>query len=157
MIKRFVIAFCLLGAIAVTTGAQQRVNATRSGSISALTTQDKKSLYDRLGGYNAVAAVVDDFIGRLVADKRFTRFFVGHSEDSLRKIRQHIVDQFCAAAVGPCLYTVRDITTSHKGLVITGNLYSHRPVRWASVLGLILANTRLKPSPGPFKSGHFVC
>jgi hemoglobin len=119
MIKRFVIAFCVLSAIAVTTGAQQPVNATRSGSISALTTQDKKSLYDRLGGYNAVAAVVDDFIGRLVADKRFTRFFVGHSEDSLRKIRQHIVDQFCAAAGGPCLYTGRDMKTSHKGLGIT--------------------------------------
>ena len=65
--------------------------------------------------------MVDDFIGRLVADKRFTKFFVGHSEDSLRKIRQHIVDQFCAAAGGPCLYTGRDMKTTHKGLGITGD------------------------------------
>jgi hemoglobin len=121
MIKRFAIAFCLVTAVFITAEAQQPIKAKKSGSISALTTQDKKSLYDRLGGYNAVAAVVDDFIGRLVADKRFTKFFVGHSEDSLKKIRQHIVDQFCAAAGGPCLYTGRDMKTSHKGLGITGD------------------------------------
>src|SRR5258708_33441820 len=53
--------------------------------------------------------------------RSFTKFFVGHSEDSLKKIRQHIVDQFCAAAGGPCLYTGRDMKTSHKGLGITGD------------------------------------
>ena len=81
----------------------------------------EKSLYERLGGYDAIAAVVDDFIGRLVADKRFEKFFVGHSEDSLKKIRQHVVDQFCAAAGGPCLYTGRDMRTSHHGLGITND------------------------------------
>jgi hemoglobin len=120
MTRRFAIAFCLLAVVSVTTVAQP-VKALKSGSMPVLTVQDKKSLYDRLGGYNAVAAVVDDFIGRLVADKRFTKFFVGHSEDSLKKIRQHIVDQFCAAAGGPCLYTGRDMKTSHKGLGITGD------------------------------------
>jgi hemoglobin len=81
----------------------------------------EKSLYERLGGYDAIAAVVDDFIGRLVADKRFEKFFVGHSEDSLKKIRQHVVNQFCAAAGGPCLYTGRDMRTSHHGLGITND------------------------------------
>ena len=60
-------------------------------------------------------------MGRLVADKRFSKFFVGHSEDSLKKIRQHIVDQFCAAAGGPCLYTGRDMKTTHHGLGITSD------------------------------------
>ena len=81
--------------------------------------QMKKSLYERLGGYNAVAAVVDDFVGRLVADKQFERFFVGHSTDSKKRIRQHIVDQFCAAAGGPCVYTGRTMKDSHAGLGIT--------------------------------------
>ena len=44
-------------------------------SASAQEGMMKKSLYERLGGYNAVAAVVDDFVGRLVADKQFERFF----------------------------------------------------------------------------------
>lgn len=79
----------------------------------------EKSLYQRVGGYDALAAVVDDFIGRLVADKRFEKFFVGHSEDSLKRIRQHILDQFCAATGGPCIYNGRDMKTSHKGLGIT--------------------------------------
>jgi hemoglobin len=121
MTKRLAICLCLLASIAATAAARQPVSASRSVSVLGPATQDKKSLYDRLGGYNAVAAVVDDFIGRLVADKRFTKFFVGHSEDSLKKIRQHIVDQFCAAAGGPCLYTGRDMKTSHKGLGITAD------------------------------------
>lgn len=123
MTKRFAIVFCLLTAIAASAAAQQpqpAMNSVMSGSMSSPTgAQDKKSLYDRLGGYNAVALVVDDFIGRLVADKRFSKFFVGHSTDSLKKIRQHIVDQFCAAAGGPCLYTGRDMKTTHAGLGIT--------------------------------------
>ncbi len=120
MTKKFALTICLLLAFAVTPVALPPIKASKSGSMPLSTTQDKKSLYDRLGGYNAVAAVVDDFIGRLIADKRFTKFFVGHSEDSLKKIRQHIVDQFCAAAGGPCLYTGRDMKSSHKGLGITG-------------------------------------
>ena len=81
--------------------------------------QGEKSLYERIGGYNALAAVIDDFIGRLVADKRFEKFFVGHSEDSQKRIRQHILDQFCAATGGPCVYTGRDMKTTHHGLGIT--------------------------------------
>jgi hemoglobin len=88
-------------------------------SASAQEGQMKKSLYERLGGYNAVAAVVDDFVGRLVTDKQFERFFVGHSTDSKKRIRQHIVDQFCAAAGGPCLYTGRSMKDSHAGLGIS--------------------------------------
>ena len=79
----------------------------------------EKSLYQRIGGYDALAAVVDDFVGRLVADKQFDKFFVGHSVDSKKRIRQHILDQFCAATGGPCIYTGRDMKTSHMGLGIT--------------------------------------
>src|SRR5207237_344500 len=68
------------------------------GALAAKAQGGQKTLYERLGGYNAVAAVVDDFIGRLITDKKFERFFVGHSTDSKKRIRQHIVDQFCAAA-----------------------------------------------------------
>jgi len=80
---------------------------------------EKKSLYQRLGGYDAIAAVTDDFIGRMATDKQLSKFFVGHSEDSLKKIRQHVIDQLCAATGGPCVYTGRDMKTSHKGLGIT--------------------------------------
>ena len=88
-------------------------------TISMPSRAQEKSLYERIGGYNALAAVVDDFIGRLVTDKQFEKFFVGHSNDSKKRIRQHILDQFCAATGGPCVYTGRDMKTSHEGLGIT--------------------------------------
>jgi hemoglobin len=90
-----------------------------SASAPAAQAQTKKSLYDRLGGYNAIAAVTDDFVGRLVADKQLERFFVGHSTDSKKRIRQHVVDQLCAATGGPCIYTGRTMKDSHAGLGIT--------------------------------------
>jgi hemoglobin len=90
---------------------------TIAGAIPARA--QEKSLYERVGGYNALAAVVDDFIGRLVSDKQFEKFFAGHSIDSKKRIRQHILDQFCAATGGPCVYTGRDMKTTHSGLGIT--------------------------------------
>ena len=121
-VKKIALAFCLISTLAVLAAARApRASMNASMADATAGAQEKKSLYARLGGYDAVAAVVDDFISRLVADKRFTKFFVGHSEDSLKKIRQHIVDQLCAAAGGPCLYTGRDMKTSHKGLGITAD------------------------------------
>ena len=78
-----------------------------------------KSLYERLGGYNAIAAVVDDFMEGQVKDPQLSRFFVGHSTNSKKRIRQLIVDQICEAAGGPCVYTGRDMKTTHTGLNIT--------------------------------------
>jgi len=78
----------------------------------------EQSLYNRLGGYDALAAVVDEFIGRLASDKQLGRFFDGHSTESLRRIRQLVVDQLCAAAGGPCYYTGRTMKASHEGLGI---------------------------------------
>jgi hemoglobin len=99
--------------VAALAGAASSVSGAQDGMMK------QKSLYDRLGGYNAVAAVVDDFVGRLVADKQFERFFAGHSADSKKRIRQHIVDQLCAAAGGPCVYTGRTMKDSHAGLGIS--------------------------------------
>jgi hemoglobin len=63
--------------------------------------------------------VTDDFIGRLLADARFAKFFTGASADSKGRIRQHVVDQLCNATGGPCLYTGRTMKQSHAGLGIT--------------------------------------
>ena len=81
--------------------------------------QDKNSLYKRLGGYDALAAVTDDFIKALATDPKISRFFVGASDNTKLKIRQLVLDQLCAATGGPCVYIGRDMKTSHKGLGIT--------------------------------------
>ena len=79
----------------------------------------ERTLYQRLGGYDAIAAVTDDFIVRLASDAQFSRFFAGFATDSKARLRQHIVDQLCQAAGGPCFYVGRTMKVSHAGLGIT--------------------------------------
>jgi hemoglobin len=81
--------------------------------------QSGDTLYKRLGGYDAIAAVVDDFIGRMIADPSLKRFFEPFSNDSKARIRQHLVDQLCAGTGGPCVYTGRTMKVSHAGIGIT--------------------------------------
>lgn len=93
------------------------------GANTALAQADKmemkeKSLYSRLGGYDAIAAVSDDFIARLAANKRLGRFVVGLSDDSQKRLRQHLVEFLCNATGGSCLYVGRDMKTVHTGLEI---------------------------------------
>ena len=79
----------------------------------------EKSLYLRLGGYDAIAAVSDAFIGRLATDDPFKHFFAPFSDDSKMRIRQHLVDFVCKAAGGPCYYFGRDMKTVHTGTGIS--------------------------------------
>jgi hemoglobin len=81
--------------------------------------QQQKSLYQRLGGYDALAAVTDDFLVRLAGDPQLKRFFVGHNKEGLTRIRQHVIDFLCKATGGPCAYTGQDMKTAHTGLGIT--------------------------------------
>jgi hemoglobin len=101
-LKTTLAAFVLAIAVAAPAGAQQAA-----------------TLYKRVGGYDALAAVTDDFLARLLADAQFSKFFAGHSTESIKRIRQLVVDELCAATGGPCVYIGRDMKTSHAGLGIT--------------------------------------
>lgn len=103
-----------------------------SAVASGVAQQKQETLYKRLGGYDAIAAVMDDFIGRLANDKQVSRFFNGVSADSLKRIRQLAVDQVCAATGGPCLYIGRSMRQSHEGLGITDS-------DWQVMVGHFLA------------------
>jgi hemoglobin len=80
---------------------------------------DTRSLYERLGGYDAVAAAVDDLLQRLTSDPQLGVYWRGHSKDSMKRDRQLLVDFLCAAAGGPVVYRGRDMKTSHEGLQIS--------------------------------------
>jgi hemoglobin len=84
---------------------------------------DEPVLYERLGGYDAIAAVVDALIARMEGK------FEGYSEHSRMRTRQLIVDFMCSATGGPCFYAGRDIHTAHAGLGIT-------PAEWEAFVGL---------------------
>jgi hemoglobin len=79
----------------------------------------EKSLYQRLGGYDALAAVTDEFINHLATDPQLGRFFQGLNNDSKIRVRQHVIDFLCVATGGPCKYTGRDMRTAHTGLNIS--------------------------------------
>ena len=81
--------------------------------------QQQNTLYHRLGGYDALAAFTDDFIGRLATDPQLKRFFAGHNKEGVTRIRQHVIDFLCVATGGPCAYTGQDMKTAHTGLGIT--------------------------------------
>ena len=78
------------------------------------------SLYERLGGYDAIAAMVDDLLlERLVRDPQLGVYWRGHSKDSMKRDRQLLVDFLCMATGGPVVYRGRDMKTSHEGLQIS--------------------------------------
>lgn len=81
--------------------------------------EDAASLYERVGGYDVIAATVDDFLARLNADPQLQPLFVGVSATSGPRIRQHIVDFVCAETGGPCAYHGRSMADAHAGMPIT--------------------------------------
>jgi hemoglobin len=79
-------------------------------------TMPAKSLYERLGGKEAITAVVQDFLGRVINDSRINKFFENADPSRLERM---LVDQICEATGGPCKYTGQDMKTVHKGMGIS--------------------------------------
>jgi hemoglobin len=82
----------------------------------------EKSLYDRLGGKKSIAAVVDEFVGRVAADTRINKFFGATASDPkrLKKFKANLVDQICQAGGGPCKYKGKDMKSAHMGMGVSG-------------------------------------
>jgi hemoglobin len=73
------------------------------------------SLYDRLGGKPAITAVVDDFISNVAADPKINGRF---ASANIPHLKQLLVEQICAGAGGPCVYSGRDMEAAHRGMNI---------------------------------------
>ena len=78
----------------------------------------EKSLYDRLGGYNAISAVVDEFAAKLFADPVVGKRFFGMSDDSREGFRQKNKNLVCKVTGGPCKVISRTAAVTHGGLGI---------------------------------------
>ena len=84
----------------------------------------KKTLYERLGGYDAISAVANDLLPRLQADPQLARFWQHRGEDGVTREKQLLIDFLCSSAGGPLYYTGRDMKTSHKGMRISESDWS---------------------------------
>jgi len=73
------------------------------------------SLYQRLGGKDAIDAVVATFVVNIGRDQRIQLRFLFTDLDGLRA---HLSAQICEAAGGPCKYTGRTMKASHTGMRI---------------------------------------
>jgi len=76
----------------------------------------ERSLYDRLGGTDAITAVVRAVVDRQLKDDRIDRKFARTNRDRLIK---EFVDLICQATGGPCKYTGRDMTEAHHNMAVT--------------------------------------
>ena len=92
-------------------------NARSSSPESASAT---KTLYERLGGYDALSAVTKDLAGRLVADPKLGRFWAHRGKDGVDREVQLIVDFLAAKSGGPLYYRGREMKLSHVGMKIDG-------------------------------------
>ena len=79
------------------------------------------TLYERLGGYDAIAAVADDLMPRLMHDPQLGRFWAHRGDDGLAREKQLLVDFLCASAGGPLYYRGRDMKLAHIGMRISNS------------------------------------
>ena len=78
-----------------------------------------KSLYERLGGYEAISAVANDFAEKLFVDPEVGAFFKGMGTDTRKSFIQKNINLVCNVTGGPCKIISRDAKTVHAGLGIT--------------------------------------
>jgi hemoglobin len=92
----------------------------------------KATLYERLGGYDAISALANDLLPRMQEDKQLARFYRHRGEDGLRRSKQLLIDFLCSSAGGPLYYTGRDMKITHKGMNISES-------DWLAFLGYLNA------------------
>ena len=79
----------------------------------------EKTLYECLGGYDAISAVANDLLPRLQADPQLARFWQNRGDDGVAREKQLLIDFLCSSAGGPVYYTGRDMKISHIGMQIS--------------------------------------
>ncbi|MEG4633250.1 group 1 truncated hemoglobin [Microcoleus sp. AR_TQ3_B6] len=104
-----------------------------------------RSLYTKLGGYNGIAKVIDDSAAIIFADPVIGKYFIGLGTNSKQRLRQLLVDQFCQAAGGPCVYTGRTMTLSHSGM--DGGLGDNEFNAFANAVSQALTQNSVNPLP----------
>ncbi len=90
-----------------------------SGPALSAQAPAEKSLYERLGGYGAISAVVNDFAGKLFTDPQVGAFFKGMGTDTRESFIQKNINLVCNVTGGPCKIISREARTVHAGLGIT--------------------------------------
>lgn len=89
------------------------------------------TIYESIGGEDALIAVVDDFYTRVLADPALQGFFTGVE---MNKLKGRQVEFFGAALGGPMEYTGGAMDTVHAGMGITGEQFGKVAVHLSDAL-----------------------
>ena len=100
----------LVVGFAVACGGSKKADDTTTTNTS-----ETKTLYDRLGGKDAITAVVDELVANIAADTRINAMF---ANADIPNLKTKLVDQICEASGGPCKYTGKTMKDAHVGMNI---------------------------------------
>ena len=135
------VVFALVLSACVGPQAQSPAKAKKP-EVSA-STASSGSLYRELGGKEGITKVVDLFLAKVVNDLRINLFFEQTDHKDLRNL---VIEQFCQATGGPCVYSGRSMEEAHSGMNLTDADFA------AFVEDLIAAMDELKvPKPSQEK------
>ena len=90
------------------------------------------SLYDRLGGYDAIALFAGKLIGQAQSDPLLGRFWANRGEDRNARDLQMLVEYLVRETGGQMYYTGRGMALAHAGMGITA-------VDWARFLDIVVS------------------
>ena len=82
------------------------------------------SLYERLGGYEAITAFANELLPRLQSDPVLGRFWAHRGDDGVAREKQLLIDYLAHNSGGPMYYTGRDMATTHRGMKISEENWS---------------------------------
>jgi hemoglobin len=110
-------------ALAIENNAPKKTHERNSEMVVAANDNGQKSiqkasLYTRLGGYDAIAAVINETMPKLISDPKLGRFWANRGEDGIKREKQFVIDFIANQAGGPVNYGGRDMVTTHKGMKI---------------------------------------
>lgn len=100
-----------LVSIAISAAALLLTSASFAQTVAAKDDQ----LYRAFGEKPGLVALMDDFMTRLLADPRTGPHFQPANQ---QRIKEQLVEQFCALGGGPCIYKGADMKSSHANLDI---------------------------------------
>lgn len=108
------IALVAVAGVAINCAKGERAADTAASGATAAAAP--RTLYDRLGGRDAITSVVDSFVARVAADGRINRKF---ARSDIPRVKTMLVDQICGATGGPCTYSGRTMKEAHRNMAVT--------------------------------------
>lgn len=108
-------------------------------------TVTRPSLYERLGGYDGIAAYIALVFPRVAQHPELVHMFRGHGKDSQQRQFQLVVELVCQKTGGPCAYIGRPMPPVHDGLGITD-------ANWATFMKIIADGMEEKRYPAEVRA-----